>query len=193
MTTPFFNLTDTTDIIYAVQLTYQALKKYSSKNNNWKGDMKANLKCSINRFIRLLAKMEIQKMVENGKPEYSMFDLFELSEEDTDKRKLNLLFGGTHSCDTPSGRGLFPFFDIAYQGLGQDFETDAWAIRLFLEDGMEFFTSQTFSKNFGLYGNEAQILREKYHVYVLPNGRVNMSGLSTSNVDYFTSALADVL
>ncbi|VDL90823.1 unnamed protein product [Schistocephalus solidus] len=49
---------------------------------------------------------------------------------------------------------LFPLFDIAYQGLASgDIDQDAWAIRMFLEHGFEFFAAQSFSKNFGLYND----------------------------------------
>nr|AWD76388.1 putative aspartate aminotransferase [Callistoctopus minor] len=193
-------------------------------------------------------------------------------------------------------RDLFPFFDNAYQGLGKDLVTDRWPVNTFAEAGMEFMVTQTFSKNFGLYGervgfiygvfndpstredamarfeyygantflmtpafgsklvyeilrneelrenwtkelyqyndrmakikeavksnleqkvngrdfsflvdneglfawfnftgNEAEKLRNQYNIYVLPNGRVNMSGLSLDDVEYFTDAMATVL
>ncbi|VDD76023.1 unnamed protein product [Mesocestoides corti] len=49
-------------------------------------------------------------------------------------------------------RRLFPLFDIAYQGFASgDLDEDAWAIRMFLEQGFELFAAQSFSKNFGLY------------------------------------------
>ncbi|OAA60350.1 Aspartate/other aminotransferase [Niveomyces insectorum RCEF 264] len=53
-------------------------------------------------------------------------------------------------------KGLFPLFDSAYQGFATgDVDADAWAIRHFLtlQDGkMELAVAQSFSKNFGLYG-----------------------------------------
>ena len=45
-------------------------------------------------------------------------------------------------------------FDTAYQGYASgDLEKDAWAVRHFVNDcGLEVFTTQSYSKNFGLYG-----------------------------------------
>ena len=50
---------------------------------------------------------------------------------------------------------LFPFFDSAYQGFASgSVEEDAWAVRYFFENkpSMEMCVAQSFSKNFGLYG-----------------------------------------
>lgn len=47
---------------------------------------------------------------------------------------------------------LIPFFDFAYQGFGQGIEEDAIAIRLFAEKGHTLLVANSFSKNFGLYG-----------------------------------------
>ena len=45
-----------------------------------------------------------------------------------------------------------PFFDVAYQGFATgSFEEDGFAPRLFANH-MECFMAQSFSKNFGLYG-----------------------------------------
>uniref|UniRef100_A0AC35TG15 Aspartate aminotransferase n=1 Tax=Rhabditophanes sp. KR3021 TaxID=114890 RepID=A0AC35TG15_9BILA len=49
-------------------------------------------------------------------------------------------------------RNLFTFFDIAYQGFASgDPDADAWAIRYFVDQGIEMIVSQSFAKNFGLY------------------------------------------
>jgi len=46
-----------------------------------------------------------------------------------------------------------PFVDGAYQGYASgDLDHDAFAARLFFRRGFEFFSAQSFSKNFGLYG-----------------------------------------
>lgn len=47
---------------------------------------------------------------------------------------------------------LFPFFDCAYQGLGDNLIDDAYGVRLFAESGMEMIVSYSFSKTLGLYG-----------------------------------------
>ncbi|XP_030059457.1 aspartate aminotransferase, mitochondrial [Microcaecilia unicolor] len=50
-------------------------------------------------------------------------------------------------------RKLFPFFDMAYQGFASgDINRDAWAVRHFIEQGINLVLSQSFAKNMGLYG-----------------------------------------
>jgi aspartate/tyrosine/aromatic aminotransferase len=52
-----------------------------------------------------------------------------------------------------SDKGLLPVFDFAYQGFGDGLDEDAAAIREFLADGdREAIICNSFSKNFGLYG-----------------------------------------
>src|SRR5262249_2775466 len=48
-------------------------------------------------------------------------------------------------------RGLLPFIDIAYQGLGTGLEEDAFGIRLFTAELPEVLVAVSCSKNFGLY------------------------------------------
>ena len=48
---------------------------------------------------------------------------------------------------------LLPFFDCAYQGFASgNAPQDAAALRMFVEDGHHMALVQSFSKNFGLYG-----------------------------------------
>lgn len=55
-------------------------------------------------------------------------------------------------------RGLFPFFDMAYQGFASgDCDRDAYAVRLFVKSGMEIALCQSFAKNMGLYGERAGV------------------------------------
>jgi aspartate aminotransferase len=50
-------------------------------------------------------------------------------------------------------KNLLPFFDSAYQGFASgDARKDAAAVRMFVEDGHNIAVVQSFSKNFGLYG-----------------------------------------
>lgn len=50
-------------------------------------------------------------------------------------------------------RNLVPFFDSAYQGFASgDFEKDAFSIRYFISQGLNTIITQSFAKNFGLYG-----------------------------------------
>ncbi|KAJ3158907.1 Aspartate aminotransferase, cytoplasmic [Irineochytrium annulatum] len=53
----------------------------------------------------------------------------------------------------------FPFFDCAYQGFASgDLDRDALAIRMFVDMGFELFVAQSYSKNFGLYGERTGCL-----------------------------------
>lgn len=46
-----------------------------------------------------------------------------------------------------------PFFDCAYQGFASgNADTDAAALRLFVDDGHTLMLAQSYAKNFGLYG-----------------------------------------
>lgn len=50
-------------------------------------------------------------------------------------------------------RQLIPYFDSAYQGFATgNIEGDAYGIRLFVERGFQCLVSQSYAKNFGLYG-----------------------------------------
>jgi aspartate aminotransferase len=53
---------------------------------------------------------------------------------------------------------VFPFFDLAYQGFGQGLNDDVKPIRYFVEQGHQLMVAQSFSKNFGLYGERAGVL-----------------------------------
>jgi len=51
------------------------------------------------------------------------------------------------------------FFDSAYQGFASgDAERDAFAVRHFVDEGHSMLLSQSYSKNFGLYGERAGAL-----------------------------------
>ncbi|KAM5352919.1 hypothetical protein ACJ41O_005641 [Fusarium nematophilum] len=52
----------------------------------------------------------------------------------------------------------FIFMDVAYQGLGNGFDEDAYAVRLFASRGFDMFVCQSFSKNFALYGERCGVL-----------------------------------
>lgn len=54
--------------------------------------------------------------------------------------------------------GLIPFMDMAYQGFGDGFEEDGYAIQKLLSMGMQFFMSTSFSKIFSIYGERAGAL-----------------------------------
>merc|ERR1712238_444586 len=61
--------------------------------------------------------------------------------------------------DIVKKKKLIPFFDCAYQGFASgNAPQDAFAIRMFVEDGHTLATVQSFSKNFGLYGQRVGAL-----------------------------------
>ncbi len=49
-------------------------------------------------------------------------------------------------------RRLVPFLDMAYQGFGDGIAEDGAVIRQFIDAGIDFFVSTSFSKSFSLYG-----------------------------------------
>jgi len=54
---------------------------------------------------------------------------------------------------------LIPLMDSAYQGYASgSLDKDAYATRLFLNEGFEFFMCQSFAKNLGLYGERIGML-----------------------------------
>ncbi len=55
-------------------------------------------------------------------------------------------------------KGLFPFFDLAYQGFGEGIDKDAQAVRYFLEQGHEMAIAYSCAKNFSLYGERVGAL-----------------------------------
>ena len=56
-------------------------------------------------------------------------------------------------------RNLLPFIDLAYQGFASgNIDRDAYAARLFAQEGHEFLVSQSYSKNMGLYGERVGAL-----------------------------------
>ena len=51
-----------------------------------------------------------------------------------------------------------PFLDMAYQGFGDGIDEDGAVIRQFLDAGIDFFVSTSFSKSFSLYGERVGAL-----------------------------------
>lgn len=45
----------------------------------------------------------------------------------------------------------------------------------------------------GLNAKQVAVLKEKYHIYMLPSGRVNMCAINLSNIDYIANAFKDVV
>ncbi|KAJ3047100.1 Golgi Transport, partial [Quaeritorhiza haematococci] len=62
-------------------------------------------------------------------------------------------------CTAMKQKSHFPFFDTAYQGFASgSLDRDAHPIRLFISHNFELFVSQSFAKNFGLYGQRVGCL-----------------------------------
>jgi len=60
--------------------------------------------------------------------------------------------------DVVQERQLLPIFDNAYQGYASgDCTKDAYAVQLFAKAGITFALTQSFAKNFGLYGQRVGI------------------------------------
>jgi aromatic-amino-acid transaminase len=55
-------------------------------------------------------------------------------------------------------RELVPFLDMAYQGFGEGIAEDGAVVGLFIDSGLDFFVSTSFSKSFSLYGERVGAL-----------------------------------
>ena len=55
-------------------------------------------------------------------------------------------------------RGLIPFLDMAYQGLGEGLDQDAYLVRQLARAGAPFLVANSFSKIFSLYGERCGTL-----------------------------------
>jgi aromatic-amino-acid transaminase len=55
-------------------------------------------------------------------------------------------------------KGLVPFLDMAYQGFGYGLKEDGAAVGKFVDAGLTFFVSTSFSKSFSLYGERVGAL-----------------------------------
>ncbi|CAN5537482.1 aspartate/tyrosine/aromatic aminotransferase [soil metagenome] len=55
-------------------------------------------------------------------------------------------------------KALVPFLDMAYQGFGYGIAEDGMAVQKFVDAGLTFFVSTSFSKSFSLYGERVGAL-----------------------------------
>jgi aromatic-amino-acid transaminase len=60
--------------------------------------------------------------------------------------------------ETVKARGLVAFLDMAYQGFGFGIAEDGAVVGQFLDAGLDFFVSTSFSKSFSLYGERVGAL-----------------------------------
>ncbi|WP_431132064.1 amino acid aminotransferase [Variovorax paradoxus] len=59
---------------------------------------------------------------------------------------------------TVKAKNLVPFLDMAYQGFGYGLKEDGVAVAKFVDAGLTFFVSTSFSKSFSLYGERVGAL-----------------------------------
>ncbi len=59
---------------------------------------------------------------------------------------------------TVKARNLTAFLDMAYQGFGYGLKEDGQAVQKFVDAGLRFFVSTSFSKSFSLYGERVGAL-----------------------------------
>ncbi len=64
----------------------------------------------------------------------------------------------TRVVEVVKARGLVAFLDMAYQGFGEGISEDGAVIKQFLDAGINFFVSTSFSKSFSLYGERVGAL-----------------------------------
>jgi aspartate/tyrosine/aromatic aminotransferase len=76
-------------------------------------------------------------------------------------------------ADVIAERGLLPFVDFAYQGLGDGLREDTAGILTLCRSGSEMLISNSFSKNFGLYSERVGAL-----TVVTPSAEAAQSVLS---------------
>lgn len=55
-------------------------------------------------------------------------------------------------------KDLYPFFDSAYQGFATSLKEDAWAVRHFVEAGLDVMVAHSFSKSFAIYNERVGAL-----------------------------------
>jgi aspartate aminotransferase len=71
-------------------------------------------------------------------------------------------------------RGLFPFMDLAYLGLGEDLDRDAAAVRTMARAVPEMLVAVSCSKNFGIY-------RERTGVLIAIGDGAERAGITTGH------------
>ncbi len=78
-------------------------------------------------------------------------------------------------------RGLLPFVDLAYHGLGQDLETDVAGVRLLVESVPAAIVAYSCDKNFGLYRDRVGAIWVKAPTSQVDAVRSNLYALARIN------------
>ena len=107
----------------------------------------------------------------------------------------------TQVVDVVRTGGLVPYLDMAYQGFAQGIEEDGAVVRAFVEAGLTFLCSTSFSKSFSLYGervgalsvvcadaDEARRVLSQLKIVI----RTNYSNPPTHGAKLVTTVLGDV-
>ncbi|ODS23926.1 aromatic amino acid aminotransferase [Candidatus Endobugula sertula] len=134
--------------------------------------------------------------------------------EDLSKSKANdivLLHG---CCHNPSGadlnqeqwqliaellneKGVVPFVDIAYQGLGDGLDEDAWGLRYLAEHCPEVIIASSCSKNFGLYrervGSVFVVAKDSQVAEINKGQLMNIARGIYSMPPHYGAALVDII
>jgi aromatic-amino-acid transaminase len=97
-------------------------------------------------------------------------------------------------------RDLIAFIDMAYQGFGDDIESDAYAPRAFAAAGVSTLIANSFSKNFSLYGERCGGLtvvcrdseeRDRVQGQLMSTVRANYSNPPTHGAKVIAKVLGD--
>jgi aspartate/tyrosine/aromatic aminotransferase len=63
-----------------------------------------------------------------------------------------------------------------------------------VDHDFSFITRQRGMFSFsGLNADQVKALRDRYAIYIVGGGRINVAGMTADNMDYLCSAIADVL
>jgi len=92
----------------------------------------------------------------------------------------------------------FPFFDMAYQGYATgDVDNDAYALRLFHQNGIRFCLAQSFAKNMGLYGHRvgafSLVCENKIEAEICLSQLKFLARSQYSNPSKFGATVADII
>eukprot|EP00291_Cryptomonas_curvata_P015193 CAMPEP_0172153806 /NCGR_PEP_ID=MMETSP1050-20130122/1669_1 /TAXON_ID=233186 /ORGANISM="Cryptomonas curvata, Strain CCAP979/52" /LENGTH=305 /DNA_ID=CAMNT_0012822423 /DNA_START=21 /DNA_END=935 /DNA_ORIENTATION=+ len=115
---------------------------------------KAGLQTKTYRYLTPAMGLDIDGLIEdlNAAPKGSVFVLHTVAHNPTGVDPTDAQWDRVLALMTERRSEIFPVFDSAYQGLARGLEEDVRIVRKFLAAGLEFTVTQSYSKNFGLYG-----------------------------------------
>ena len=83
-------------------------------------------------------------------------------------------------------KGMFCYIRLPSTSLPVD-------MYLLLMNAFNFFFITFLTLYYSITVGAVDILRHKYHVYLMSSGRINISGLNTKNLDYVVDAIVSTL